>query len=79
LGRHLSYLVNILNPELIVFGGEGSRMGDPFFNPLMRRVRADAHDGLADDLAYVVVPWHDNDYTPWARGAASLAVEHAFE
>lgn len=79
LGRHLSYLVNALNPELILFGGEGARMGSFFFDPLMRRVRVDAHDGLGKDLPFVIIPWHDNDYTPWARGAASLAVQRAFE
>lgn len=78
LGRHLSYLVNTLNPELIVFGGEGSRMGDFFFNPLLRRIKSDAYLGMGQNLNFVIVPWHDNDYTPWARGAASLAVEHTF-
>jgi predicted NBD/HSP70 family sugar kinase len=78
LGRHVSYMVNTLNPERIIFGGEGTRMGEFFFGPLIRRIKADAYDGLADALECSVVPWHDNDYTPWARGAASLAVEHAF-
>jgi len=78
LGRHLSYLVNTLNPELIVFVGEGSRMGDFFFNPLIRRIQFDAYLGMGQNLNFAIVPWYDNDYTPWARGAASLAVEHAF-
>ena len=79
LGTHLSYLVNTLNPELIVVGGEGGRLGPAYFTPVRDTLRRLAFDGLADDLPLVVVPWHDDDFTPWARGAASLAVQHAFE
>ncbi|MEF2277408.1 ROK family protein [Deinococcus sp. YIM 134068] len=79
LGTHLSYLVNTLDPELIVIGGEGTRLGPLFFDPLREAVRARAFDGLADDLPVVIDAWSDDDFTPWARGAASLAVQCAFD
>ena len=79
LGTHLSYLVNAFNPELVIFGGEAARLGPAYFDPLVANLRTQAFDGLADDLPFVVVPWYNNDFTPWARGAASLAVQSAFD
>ena len=79
LGLHLSYLVNAFNPELIVTGGEGSRLGRWFFDALRSSLNKAAFDGLAVDLPVIVVPWQNDDFTPWAQGAASLAVQSAFE
>jgi predicted NBD/HSP70 family sugar kinase len=79
LGLHVSYLVNAFNPELIVFGGEGAELGPSYFEPLRETLRARAFDGLADELPLIVVPWAEDDFTLWAQGAASLAVQHAFD
>ncbi|WP_161884136.1 ROK family protein [Deinococcus alpinitundrae] len=79
IGLHLSYLVNAFNPELIVTGGEGSRLGRWFFDSLRRSLHEAAFDGLATELPIIVVPWQNDDFTPWAQGAASLAVQSAFE
>lgn len=79
LGTHLSYLVNAFNPELIVFGGEGAELGPAYFDPLRETLRAQTFDGLADDLPLIVVPWAEDDFTPWTQGAASLAVQSAFD
>ncbi|MFC4456387.1 ROK family protein [Deinococcus sonorensis] len=79
LGLHLSYLVNAFNPELVISGGEGSRLGPWFFDALRRALREAAFDGLGADLPVLVVPWQNDAFTPWARGAASLAVQSAFE
>jgi predicted NBD/HSP70 family sugar kinase len=79
LGLHLSYLVNSFNPELIVFGGEGAELGSAYFEPLRETLRSRAFDGLADELPLIVVPWDTDDFTPWAQGAASLAVQSAFD
>ena len=79
LGQHISYLVNAFNPELIVFGGEGAELGDAFFEPMRQSLRGLAFDGLATELPLIVVPWANDDFTPWAQGAASLAVQHAFD
>ena len=79
LGTHLAYLVNAFNPELIVIGGEGAALGAAYFDPLRETLRAQAFDGLADELPIIVVPWDKDDFTPWAQGAASLAVQRAFD
>ena len=79
LGLHLSYLVNAFNPELIVFGGEGAELGAAYFEPMRETLRARVFDGLADELPLIVVPWAEDDFTPWAQGAASLAVQHVFD
>ncbi|GGJ43004.1 ROK family transcriptional regulator [Deinococcus roseus] len=79
LGTHLSYLVNTFNPELIIMGGEGSQLGPAYFTPLKQALRQQAFDGLADELQILIVPWDKDDFTPWAQGAASLAVQSAFD
>lgn len=79
LGLHLSYLVNAFNPELIVVAGEGAELGPTYFEPLRETLRIRAFDGLADELPLIVVPWSDDGFTPWTQGAASLAVQHAFD
>ena len=79
LGTHVAYLVNAFNPELIVIGGEGAELGDAYFEPMREIIRAQAFDGLASELPIIVVPWDKDDFTPWAQGAASLAVQSAFD
>ncbi|UQN09168.1 ROK family protein [Deinococcus sp. QL22] len=79
LGTHLSYLVNTINPELIIIAGEGTRLGPLFFDSLRKAVHESAFDCLGDDLPIVIDIWPDDDFTPWARGAASLAVQCAFD
>ncbi|HWG85304.1 MAG TPA: ROK family transcriptional regulator, partial [Deinococcales bacterium] len=74
-GIRLADLVNVLNPELVVIGGEGVRLGERFFEILRDSLAEHAFDGLADQLPFFVDEWGDD---AWARGAASLAVQQAF-
>lgn len=76
VGVALANLVNLFNPELIVIGGEGVRLGEPYFSALRRTLRENAFDGLADDLPVIIEPWGDE---AWARGAASLAISRTFD
>lgn len=76
IGLQLANLVNLLNPELIVIGGEGVRYGDLLFTPLRQALREHSFAGLARDLPVIVEPWGDD---AWARGAASLAVSRTFD
>lgn len=76
VGYALANLVNVLNPELIVLGGEGVRLGDAFVHPLRHALQESAFDGLAHDLPVVVDAWGDD---AWARGAASLALQYTFD
>ncbi|WP_421723771.1 ROK family protein [Bauldia sp.] len=71
LGRHVAALVNVVDPEIIVFGGEGVRFGDHLFGPLRGVLAEVCYSGppaLAIDLPE----------TSWPRGAATLAIQHFF-
>ena len=75
-GVALANLVTLLDPELIVLGGEGVRLGERFFTPLRRALRETAFSGAGQNLPVYVDAWTDEQ---WARGAASLAVQHTFD
>lgn len=79
LGLYLSHLVNTLNPELIVIGGEGAALGEAYFGPLREAVAEYSFGNLAADLPIVTVPWDEGEFTSWAQGAASLAIQSAFD
>jgi predicted NBD/HSP70 family sugar kinase len=76
LGRAISNLVNILNPELIVLSGEGSHAADLMMQALTDELRQHTFDGLLDGVDVVVEPWDDE---AWARGAASLVLAEMFQ
>jgi predicted NBD/HSP70 family sugar kinase len=76
VGQGLATIVNLLNPELIVVGGEGVRLGDRFFAAMRAALETHAFNGLARGLEVVVDAWGDD---AWARGAAGLAVQRAFD
>ncbi|HET7715058.1 MAG TPA: ROK family transcriptional regulator [Bauldia sp.] len=71
LGRHVANLANVVDPEMIIFGGEGVRFGRHLFDPL-RSVLAEVCYSGAPPIA---IDWEG---TGWARGAAALAVQHFF-
>ena len=71
LGRHIGALVNVFDPEMIVFGGEGVRFGSHIFDPIRK---------VLDEVCYPGAPpiafdWERNS---WQRGAAALAIQHFF-
>ncbi len=72
VGVGLSNLVNVFNPELVVIGGEGVRLGENYFDPLRDALTQNAFDGLAADLPLYIDPWGDD---AWARGAAALVIQ----
>ena len=47
LGKGLSILIDILNPELIVIGSIGVRLGDLLFEPANKVIRNEALKGAA--------------------------------
>lgn len=71
LGRHVAALVNVFNPEMIVFGGEGVRFGRHLFDPLKEILAEVCYPGSPP----VAFDWEQDS---WQRGAAALAVEHFF-
>jgi predicted NBD/HSP70 family sugar kinase len=72
LGHHVATLVNIFNPEAIVFGGEGVRFGGHLFDALREAVNDHCYPGAPP----ISIGWDDS--TSWARGAAALAIQHFF-
>lgn len=75
LGLALANTVNVLNPSLIIIGGEGTRAGTLLLEPLQSTLQAHCFDGLAEDVQVVMEPWGDE---AWARGAASLLLGELF-
>jgi predicted NBD/HSP70 family sugar kinase len=78
LGAAIANLVNLLNPELVVLGGESAMLTEEFLAALRPRIDEHAFGDLADNLE-VQLDELRNDPTAWARGAASLAMEHIFD
>lgn len=76
LGVGIATLVNILNPQLIIVGGEGVRVGEWRFGPMREAIRAHAFNGLADELEVVIEPAGDET---WARGAACVVLGELFK
>lgn len=79
VGRHIAYLVNTLDPELILFAGEASRLGAAYLDPLQAAIHTSTFAGRGRQIPFLVDPWTDHTFVPWARGAASLAVQRAFD
>ena len=75
LGRQIANLVNILGPKLIILSGEGVRMGNAFFKPLLESVAQNVMPGLAEDTEIRISTWEDD---VWARGAASVVIAEIF-
>ncbi len=75
MGQAVANLVNLLNPAAVIIGGEGVRIGDPYFVPMQEAIRANSYAPLYGDLKLHVTPWGDD---AWARGAASLVLSELF-
>jgi predicted NBD/HSP70 family sugar kinase len=75
LGQEVANLVNILDPKLIIFSGEGVRMGEAFFKPLLDSLEKNIMPGLAKDTEIRMADWTDD---VWARGAASVVIGELF-
>ncbi|RMD64447.1 ROK family protein, partial [Candidatus Parcubacteria bacterium] len=75
LGVGIATLVNILNPQMVIVGGEGVRAGDWRFAPMREALNAHVFNGLAEDLQIVIEPSGDE---AWARGAACVVLSALF-
>lgn len=72
IGRYLAIYCNIVDPEVIVVGGEAVSFGDFLFDPM--------REALARGMLWKAPPitpdWVDNS---WAQGAAALATHQIFD
>ena len=76
LGIGISMLVNVLNPQLVIVGGEGVCAGEWRFGPMRTAIHDHSFNGLANDVQIVIEPSGDRT---WARGAASLVLQEIYK
>jgi len=76
VGGALAAAVMVLNPELIVVGGELAAVGDYLFEPMRRAIARDIMSSHAESLRIVPSALGDNASV---RGAAALILEGAPE
>jgi predicted NBD/HSP70 family sugar kinase len=74
VGRALASLVTLVNPELIVVGGDLATAGDALLDPIRRGIRRYALPSAAENLAIVAGQLGDNAEV---RGAASIVLSQA--
>jgi len=75
LGIKIAYLVNLLNPEVVVIGGGLEEAGEEFLNKLSSTVREWAFREVTEDLKIVYSGLRENAV---ALGAASLIMQRLF-
>ena len=68
--------MNLLNPQLIVMGGEGIHLPRVFFDSMEKSLRDNVYPGLNVNLEVRQEMWGDE---AWARGAASLVLQGTFD
>lgn len=76
LGEVIANVVNFLNPEAIIIGGELAKLGDLILNPLKGTVRRQSLELATRNLSFKVAEIKDR---PAARGAASLVLNQIFK
>lgn len=76
LGIGVAMLVNILNPQLVIVGGEGVGAGEWRLGPMREAIQAHVFNGLADELQIIIEPSGDET---WARGAACVVLGELFK
>ncbi|MEI7847063.1 MAG: ROK family protein, partial [Chloroflexota bacterium] len=76
LGQTLANIINILNPQRIIIGGEGTRAGEFLFASMRASVQQNTMPGLFKEDIVQVDPWGDD---AWARGAAGFVLHKLFE
>lgn len=76
VGRALAFTVMLLNPELIVVGGDLASAGDVLFDPMRRSLARNTMDSHAQPLR--IVPGSLGD-SAGVRGAAALVLASAPE
>lgn len=75
LGIKIAYLVNLLNPGVVIIGGGFEEAGEDFLNCLNTTVKAWAFREATDNLKIVYSQLRENAV---ALGAASLVMERVF-
>ena len=75
LGLGLAAVMNLLNPTLVIVGGEGAHFLDLLFPELHETLSRHCFADLFEGVELVAEPWGDD---AWARGAAGLMLDEFF-
>jgi N-acetylglucosamine repressor len=75
LGLGLAAVINVINPTLVIVGGEGAHFLDLLFPELHKTLSRHCFADLFEGVELVVEPWGDD---VWARGAAGLMLDEFF-
>lgn len=78
LGIAIANLVNLLSPQLIILGGEAPLVSQRLMADLGEPIDAHVFGGLSGSFTLEIDDLR-SDRIAWARGAASLAMEHVFD
>lgn len=76
LGVGVATLINLLNPQLVIVGGEGIRAGEWRLQAMQAAIEQEVFDGLADGVDFIIEPSGDE---VWARGAACVVLGEIFK
>jgi predicted NBD/HSP70 family sugar kinase len=75
LGLGIAGIVNVLNPRLVILGGEGIDAGPLRFDAMTAALRSHVFGGLVQDIQLIAEPIDD---VTWARGAACAVLGELF-
>ncbi len=75
LGIKIAYLVNLLNPQVVIIGGGLEEAGDKFLNKVNSTVKEWAFREVTEDLKIIYSQLRENAV---AMGAASLVMQRLF-
>jgi len=75
LGQAVANMIAILNPQTVIFTGDGMRAGEILIEPAIVEARRLKLSGDKNKTEFVTHIWGDE---VWARGAAALTLQHIY-
>ena len=79
IGRHLAGLVNMINPDIMVYHGECVELGEAMFGPVNEVLEEFCFPGAPQTRVAAGPTRIAAGDTDWPRGAAALAIQHFFD
>jgi len=76
MGLGIAALIQIFNPEKIIFSGDGVKSGDLFFEPMKKAIAEHSSEEMINPVQIIVEKWKDSD---WALGAATTALKEFYK
>lgn len=76
MGLGIAALIQIFNPEKIIFSGDGVKSGELLFEPMRKSIEEHTNSDMIAPVQTIVEKWKDSD---WARGAATIALKEFYK